>query len=101
MFSQYSIDTIDRGVTDKFLEFILYKEGHDIIMEYDVKGRAEVTIFILVMSSLADSVRELPGIPRFTIRISYILFLRLLHILMEADVNECFLVEVLLIDIAD
>ena len=101
MFSQDSIDSIDRSISYELLKVLILSKVCDICMEDDIEGTTENSVFILVMSVLTDSIRQLPSIASPAIRCFLKFSLRFFYVVMDTDIDESLLFKVLLVDITN
>ena len=62
-------------------------------MEHHIVGRDQVLVLILIVPDLTDSVRQAPVVADLAVISGDLNLLMLLDFLMEANVNETFLVE--------
>lgn len=74
-------------------------EVQNIRIEYTVVSHAESALVVLIWLTFADSVRELPGVALFTVRLSHRSLLGFLDGFVKADVDKAFLFEKGFVDV--
>lgn len=86
-------------VSYELLKFLIIDETSDVIMEDYIKCGTKHLVFILIMPSFANSVRQLPLVPRLPVGCLDKFPPRLVHVFMDANVDKGLLVEVLFVDL--
>ena len=97
VFCEDLIDSLDGCVGDKLLELIVADKVGDIRMEDDIVSHAHGPLIVLIVLTLAHSVRQTPGCSFSPIWLCHFDSIGLLDSLVPAHIDECFLVKELLL----
>ena len=99
--SHHAVYSINRCVCYELLEVWHLSKVCHIRVENHVVSHANVSVDVLVVLALADSVGEAPGSSFLAVGLDHLLALRLVDTIVVAHVDEGLLVEELLLEVAD
>ena len=99
--SEDTVNTIDGGISDEFLELWHVDEVGYISVEHHVVSHAEISVVILVVLAFADSIGQTPGGAALAIWLLDLFLLRLVDKLVPTHIDKGLLIEERLLVITD
>ena len=96
-----AVDAIQGRVSDKLLELWHVAEIGHVSVEHHIVSHANIALKVLIMLAFADTVRQTPRCTFLAVWTGHLLALRLVYLLVPADVDKGLLVEELLLEVAD